>query len=326
MAIESTFYDTSESVPASLVTEIKWADAHPHVGTTDYGVVGIDDFEVTVHPSTPFTLNVSPGKAWGHGVFDVSDSIQTVTCNPAPAGSSRWDLVAIRRDWGPLAGGPSSLVVVEGGTVEEIPATRANTPGTLDDQPLCLLRWTAGQTQPTMVLDQRCWAANGGMFAKSKHTRSYLNRVGATLQIGDTVAGTMHRWTYELGANDVPGWVYRDITWRTTDVPNTSLGLGWRNVLGQNYQPRVERVGNIVHMFGGLQRRTGELSNILTIPAGFRPVNTAAQYVGSGVTSSGVAYQLVVSGDKLWIPPNYMTRDDTTPDAAYPINATWAII
>lgn len=318
MAIESTFYDTSAAVPASLVTEIKWADSHPHVGSSDYGVVGVGDFAVTTHPSTPYALNVAPGKAWGHGVFDESDATEVVTADP-PAGGTRWDLVALRRNWGPLAGGPTSLTVVQGGTIEEIPANRQNVPGTIDDQPLYLVQWTSGQSQPTALIDVRCWAGNGGMFARSKHVRSYLNRIGSSVQFSSG-----EHWTYEIGANDLTDWVKRDTFESAANV--TTLGMGWENSLGFAYFPRVRRSGNIVHLYGGLRRVVGEFSDILTVPPDFRPIDTRNQFVGSGCSSRGIAYQIALSGGKLWIPLTYMTGYPTQPEAAYPLTASWPII
>lgn len=318
MAIESTFYDTSETVPASLVTEIKWAASHPDVGSSEYGVVGPGDFAVTAHPSLPFTLNVAAGKAWGHGVFDVSDAIEPVTCNAPGAGTTRWDLIALRRDWGPLAGGPTSLVAVEGGSVEGLPTDRENTPGDLDDQPLYLAEWVAGQTQPRTLVDIRCWAGNGGMFAKSKHVRSYLTRIGSRVQFGST-----QLWTLEILANGVVDWTMKDIT--QAEAPVTSLGAGWKNVLANGHPPRVRRTGNMVQMIGGLQRTTGELSNILNVPAGFTPLNGSAQFVGAGVTSNGIAYELVLQNGKISIPDGYVTKLDTGVFVAYPLTASWTI-
>lgn len=201
MSILSTFYDTSAGTPASLVTEVKWAKAHPHIGSSEYGVDGPGDFKVTAHPSTPYAVNVAAGKAWGHGILDESGDITTVVCDAPAVGVTRWDLVAIRRDWTPLAGGPTSVTKVAGGTSKEIPAARENTPGTLDDQPLYLVKWVGGQTQPVDLVDLRCWAGNGGMFAVNDLVRTYLTRVGTEVNINGAV------WTLQIAANDTTAWV-----------------------------------------------------------------------------------------------------------------------
>lgn len=213
MSILSTFYDSSAGTPASLVTEVKWAKAHPHIGSSEYGVDGVADFKVTAHPSTPYAVNVAAGKAWGHGVLDESDGVVTVVCDAPAVGVTRWDLISIRRDWTPLAGGPTSVTKVAGGSSKEIPAARENTPGTLDDQPLYLVKWVGGQTQPVELVDLRCWAGNGGVFAKDDLVRTYLNRVGTEVNINGA------SWIRRLGANDIPEWVKGS----STRVVNASL-------------------------------------------------------------------------------------------------------
>jgi hypothetical protein len=201
VAILSTFYDTSPTKPETLINEGKWSQAHPHIGSSEYGVDQAGDFDITAHPTTPFAVNVSIGQAWGHGIFDESTTVFTVPSTPPAAGTTRWDLVAIRRDWSPIAGGPSSIVAVEGGAVKAIPDARQNDPGTLDDQPLWLVQWTAGQTQPTAYVDLRVWAGNGGAYAKDALVRTYLNRVGTEININGEV------WSYQPGANSVAAWV-----------------------------------------------------------------------------------------------------------------------
>ena len=148
----------------------------PAIGASEYGVEQPGDFALTAHPTTPFTVNLAAGKAWGRGVFDTSTAVEPVTCTAPAAGTTRWDLIAIRRDWRPLTGGPSALVAVPGGTSKQLPAGRQNNPGTVDDQPLYLVEWKAGQTQPNTIVDLRCWAGNGGMFAKDDLVRGYLGQ------------------------------------------------------------------------------------------------------------------------------------------------------
>lgn len=327
MAITSTYYDTSAGVPASLVTEVDWAHSHPSVGASEYGVVTAADFKVTAHPSTPFGLNLAPGKAWGHGVFDESDAIITLTAvEPA---STRWDLVAMRRDWTPASGGPSAPVLIQGGTVEAIPAGRNNNPGTLDDQPLFLVLWTHGQTTPTALVDIRCWAGNGGLFAKSTHVLDYLSRVGATVQLARGAAANSNatHCTFELGPNDVPGWVIRD---NTSDYATIStFGSGWLPVnTPQGHVPRLRRDGNLVRLIGAVRRNAGSVLNILTIPPAFLPANSSTTtFIGGATTSSGLSYELALSNNLLTIPFGYASRSDTDPPntVVFPVTSSWAI-
>lgn len=199
MAIVSTFYDTSAGVPASLVTETDWALAHPQIGST-YGVDGVGDFKVTAHPSTPLAVNIAAGTAWGHGVLDISSATETVVCSAPAAGTSRYDLICLRRDWTPSVGGPTTVTKVEGGSTKAIPAGRENEPGTLDDQPLALVLWTAGQTQPTQIIDLRCWPGDGGVLAVDALARDYLTRIGTKVNIGGVI------WQYTIGSGDVLSW------------------------------------------------------------------------------------------------------------------------
>lgn len=176
MAITSAGYD-------GTVDEVQWAALIPSAGSSEYGVLGSLDFNVTAHPTTAYAVNVSAGTAWGHGVLDVSDSVVAVQCDAPAAGVIRWDLICARRDWRPLAGGPTSITKVNGGATADIPAGRNNTPGTVDDQPLFLVQWTGGQTQPTAYIDLRCWAGNGGLTARNDKVRSYLTRIGTQIEI-----------------------------------------------------------------------------------------------------------------------------------------------
>lgn len=334
MAITSTYYDTSAGVPASLVTETDWAQSHPSVGSSEYGVVTAADFKVTAHPSTPYGLNVATGQAWGHGVFDVSDSTVTVTAT-AP-GATRWDLVAVRRDWTPASGGPSTVVVVEGGSVEAIPAARENDPGTLDDQPLYLVQWAPGEDQPTQLIDIRCWAGNGGMFAKSTHVLSYLNRVGASVQLarGLWEHSPTTICTYELGANDVPGWVIRDNTQNAADI--SEFGSGWlpasQGLTGivtagsPLHRPRVRRDGNMVHMFGAVRRNGGPRTNLCTIPVAFRPFDASVQFIGTTITSQGIVTELLLENGIISCADNYATGIANQDLSVFPLVASWAII
>jgi hypothetical protein len=199
VAITSTFYDTSAGTPASLVDEVKWAKSHPHIGSSIYGVADIPDFKVTAHPTTPMTVNVAAGAAWGHGVFDVSDAVVTVTCDP-PGSGTRWDLICLRRDWTPAVGGPTSVTSVEGGSTRTIPAARENVPGTLDDHPLALVEWTYGSTLPTTIVDLRVWGGDGGLFACDPLVLTFLTRMGTLVN----VAGT--NWQRIVGAGELAEW------------------------------------------------------------------------------------------------------------------------
>lgn len=196
MVIKSTFYDTT---PGEGVKETKWAQSATSRGPM-YGVAGAGDLKLTAHPSTPYAVNLSPGIFWGQGVWDESGDIATVQCEVPAKGVVRYDLIVAHRDWQPTGGGPTSLVAIKGGTGAQIPSERQNRPGTVDDQPLWLVQWTGGQTQPTKIIDLRCWASNGGVEIANKLALDYLGEPGAAVKLGRSV------WRYESKGNGVWGW------------------------------------------------------------------------------------------------------------------------
>lgn len=191
MAIISVGYD-------GVINETQWADMIKKVGSCDYGVVDVNDWNVSIVTGADRTVSIAAGKGWGHGIFDEITANITIQLDTISSGS-RWDLIVMRRNW-TGAGGLSTIEKVNGSAAKEIPATRAVGPGVIDEQPLALVQVTAGQTQPTAIVDLRCWGSNGGLFAKDDLAKNYLNKVGAELRIGQIV------WRYVLGANDIPVW------------------------------------------------------------------------------------------------------------------------
>lgn len=197
MAIRSTFYDTQ---PGEGVTEVPWAQSAISRGPL-YGVVGPNALRLTAHPTTPYAVNLSAGKFFGHGVWDNNESTALVQCATPAAGTTRWDLIAARRDWQPAGGGPTSLRAISGTSALAIPAGRENRPGIVDDQPLWLVKWKAGLPQPEQIIDLRCWAGPGGVEVGHDLALSYLGEPGAVVR---TPTGVRR---YQRGANNVWGWV-----------------------------------------------------------------------------------------------------------------------
>lgn len=190
MAITSIGYDGS-------VNEIQWAKLVPLAGSAHYGVSGSGDWKVTAHSTLDRGVIVATGSGWGHGVLDTSDA--TASLQGAAVGSgSRWDMIVARRNWGGV-GGVTSFAIITGGTNRALP-TRNTNPGTLDDQPLALVQFTAGQTSPSAIVDLRCWARNGGMTARDDLALTYLKLPGAQVMIGGS------QWNCELDLNSNPSW------------------------------------------------------------------------------------------------------------------------
>ena len=180
------------------VNATQWADLVERVGASSYGVDGPGDFQVSAVAGQDRPVSVGAGKAWGHGVIAFSDANETRQLGTIASGS-RWDLVVLRRTW-TSEGGATTVEVVPGGSAMALPA-RNNVPGTLDDQPLALVQVTAGQTQPTAIVDLRVWARTGGAVANHDLVRSYVRDSGTMLVIGSKI------WQMRVSGAGLPEWV-----------------------------------------------------------------------------------------------------------------------
>ncbi|WP_066303238.1 hypothetical protein [Arthrobacter luteolus] len=216
MATKSTFYDTA---PGEGVKETVWAESAISRGAP-YGVIG-DALKLSAHPTTPYAVNLAPGKFFGHGVWDELDAPQRVDSVAPANGVLRWDLIAPRRDWQPTGGGPTSYVSIRGGSAAAIPSARENRPGTVDDQPAWLVQWKGGETQPQQIIDLRCWPGPGGVEVAHKLALDYLKSPGAAVKLGSST------WRYELQSNGVWGW--REYPFRVNALSYTPAWSGFEN-------------------------------------------------------------------------------------------------
>jgi hypothetical protein len=197
VAFTSNGYDTTATNPYS---EGAWADAFPVIGQAKYAVRSPLDWKVTAVSGQDRTVSIAAGRGLGHGVTDKTVANDTIQLDTIESGS-RWDMIACRRDWTPTAG-ESAFVKVNGGATATIPGGRQATPGNIDDQPLALVQVTAGQTQPTAIIDLRTWAGDGGgLVAKHDLVRSFLNTAGTRININGI------DWIRRVGANDTNEWV-----------------------------------------------------------------------------------------------------------------------
>lgn len=138
------------------VTEADFAKMARHFGTP-YSVKDDPDLKVTAVAGQDRTVQIATGEAAAYGVLVTNDAAITLQL-PTIASGTRWDLVCLRRDWQP-AGGTATVTYVQGTSTKAIPAGRNANPGVIDDQPLALVQLTAGQTQPTAIVDLRSWAS-----------------------------------------------------------------------------------------------------------------------------------------------------------------------
>ena len=194
----SNGYDTTSTNP---YTEGAWADAHPAIGTR-YHVRSPLHWKVTAVAGLDRTVSINAGQGVGHGITDKTVENDTIQLDTIASGS-RWDLIVCRRDWTPTAG-ESKFMKINGGSTAVIPGGRQVGPGNIDDQPLALVQVTAGQTQPTAIIDLRTWAGDGGgLIANDDLVRSFLNSTGTRI----FVTSTGIDWIRKVGANDTPEWV-----------------------------------------------------------------------------------------------------------------------
>jgi len=247
-------YDTTTGNP---YTEIAWADAHPYIGSAQYGVRSGSDWKVTAVAGADRTVSIAEGFGWGSGVIDKTVANDTIQLDTISSGS-RWDLIVARRDWTPTSG-ETKFMKINGGSTKAIPGGRLLTPGGIDDQPLALVQVTAGQTQPTAIVDLRCWATNGGLVAKDDLAKAYLNRLGTELYINGT------EWRYIPGANDVPEWIATGAV--TTYAPLSVTGYSLTGTITSEQVGTKRRIVVDINVM-----RTGATGEIPTSFASFGAV------------------------------------------------------
>lgn len=192
MAITSVGYD-------GTVDESQWASMVSKVGGYEYGIDKAGDFAITQSAGTRM-VSISAGLAWGRGVMDISDAPVILQLDSVSTGS-RYDLIALRRTWGPANGGPTEIVVVKGTSAKTIPSGRQSNPGVVDDQPLALVRVTAGVASIPEIIDLRIWGRNGGqLYARNDLVRIYLSSPGTEINVNGI------EWRLIVDANSTALW------------------------------------------------------------------------------------------------------------------------
>ncbi len=247
------------------VDEPQWAELVAAAGGNAYGVLGASDWKVTAGVGDR-VARIAPGAGFGHGVLDRTTEDALLPSLTAPASGSVWHLIVAHRDW---QGNVSSFDSIEGSATAQIP-TRDETPGTVDDQPLALVRVQAGQSQIVEYRDLRLWGGDGGAYAVDELALQYANRVGTRIRIGDIA------WERTIDAFGSAQWVSHDVG-----------DTGWVNDLSINVNSawslsstRFRRSQGRVRGRAVVQRVTGAPSmnsagsfttgNILRLPVGWR--------------------------------------------------------
>lgn len=136
------------------INSIQWSKMSEELGGA-YSVADTNDLAGSIVVGPDRTISIAAGTAFGRGVMDVVTAAVQVQLDTVATGS-RWDLVALRRNWTTNA---TTIVKVNGGGTATIPSGRLSGPGVQDDQPLLLVQITAGNTTPTAILDLRTWGS-----------------------------------------------------------------------------------------------------------------------------------------------------------------------
>lgn len=174
--------DLSYGYPGT-VNASKLAVWLPHASASTYGILGENHLKVTLGGSGDRAVTVAAGTAWGDGVLDIWNTGANLNHAAVSSGTTRWDMIVIRRTWNPTAGlSVTTLAIVQGNDQRTLPA-RANNPGTLSEQPIALVRLSSTQTAAQEVVDLRCWAGNGGAVAHDILVQNYLTDMGTRLWI-----------------------------------------------------------------------------------------------------------------------------------------------
>lgn len=128
------------------------------------------------------SVAASSGYHWAWGVLVKADAAVTLQAPALPAGTTRWDMIAVRRDWTPDAasgGGTASLVIIPGTAAMALPAAgagtsqRQGTPGVRHDSPVALVNW-AGGTQPASIVDLRVQLDSNTAYVTSAAANTIL--------------------------------------------------------------------------------------------------------------------------------------------------------
>lgn len=162
------------------ITADVWAIMQQGLGT-DYACATNSAGIVT--PNTT-GVQVNSGVISGWGILDVIAAPVGVALTAPGSGQSWWMIVA-RRTWGSTKA--TTFVAIPAGTARpSVLPTRNTNPGTIDDQPLALIGWAAGQSQPTFNVDLRVTGMAGQQLAFYPEALQYLIRPGRQVRIGLT--------------------------------------------------------------------------------------------------------------------------------------------
>lgn len=132
------------------VNEAAFAKIQAYIGHPS-STGALSHFAITPVVGVDRTVRLAPGDAWQDGVLATSDANIDLQGGTVASGT-RWDTIVLRRNWSTNA---VTAVLVPGTSARAVATGLNATPGTLSDQVLGIVQFTAGQTSPTTIVDMR---------------------------------------------------------------------------------------------------------------------------------------------------------------------------
>ncbi len=271
------------------VNEAAFAKLQAYIGhPSSVGAQG--HFAATPVVGVDRTVRLAAGDAWQDGVLATSDANIDLQGGVVATGS-RWDTVVLRRNWSTNA----VTAVMVAGTSTRAVATGLNaTPGTLSDQVLYIVQFTAGSTSPTTIVDLR---------------RVYTNppaSVDVAADIPDKEVGeifyersTGKNWQYD-GVSLLPlhitdsGVVSAGVVGVTGVQSTANITARMRRVIDIIVNISLDCVTSIAHTSNTTANMTD--IKIANIPSPFRPsTQTYFSWNGAGLIA-GTGY-IATNGD-----------------------------
>lgn len=286
MAITSIGYD-------GTVDETQFGSLIKYSASSEFGVSSQNAFYASVVAGQHLQVKIKggtlddPAAAWTSGLVDVMDADETLQLENITSGS-RWDLIAMRRNYQP-PGGESKLVVIKGGSSKSIPARNTNS-GVLEDQPLWLVKVQAGSSIVTEFVDLRIWARNGGVVANDDMVRGLLYKLGTEININGKV------WQLVPGPNQTASWEL--IRGAVSPWINVAPSSNYNAIQGI----QVRTNGDRTEMRATLQRKTGKIpkdrfERLCKLPATQGGYAYTRQPLAGYANEAGVSLTLVINRD-----------------------------
>ena len=242
-----------------------------------------DGFGVSIVGNVDRTIRVSPGKAYGWGVLDELTGTVDLQAEAVTSGD-RWDTLVLRRDWRPLAGGPSALMILKGTSTRARSALRLSGPGVVDDQVLAIFRLRAGLSTIQELMDLREWQSSLSFRydpnVPTASTYDYGDKIVQNAGPGRGLDVAVRR-----GGDGSETWDWM----LSRDWSNLSLASGYRTYNGHPPQYRV--VGDVLQLRGWVERSNGTtFANVYTtvasVPAASAPMLQAYVPAGGSFSSA----------------------------------------